>query len=383
MICCFQKSFTQEQQQKTIQDYEDEIKRYEQAITEKYEELRQLRQKLAELEKGKTTARKLEKKIENELKETEEKIKNCKAEIDKLCKLEAEVREKINLAMSTLTKYICEICNLKESLQKDVVFILYWKRAYGSFGLKDLTYYLYLLRSKNNLYNLAVSAKEKIEKRKETLERAYHSVVEKRKVTQKEYVSIIENKKTKEEELNKTVKLREYYEREVEKLRAAAKTLQSIIDNLEKKKKDTLEEMQKQYLAKQYIESMKTKFEWPVEGKIVSYYGKQKHDVLDTYIFNAGIKIQPFPESVDKSVKAISDGTVGYVGNIYPYGNTVIISHGGGYYSVYSGLKSVKVSLNAQVAKGDIIGELGEEPLYFEFRVNGKPVNPLEWLVGK
>jgi len=383
IIICLSQELSTQQQQKTQQDYESEIKKYEQAIIEKCEELKQLQQKLANLEKEKASAKKLEKKIERELRETEEKIKKCKDEIDKLCKLETDVREKIKLASATLTKYICEICSLQEKLKRDVMFILYWRRAYGSFGLKELTYYLYLLKSKNNLYKLAVGAKERVEKKKETLELTYRSVVEKRKDTQKAYASIVKNKKIKEDELNKTTKLREYYEKEVEKLKAAAKTLQSIIDDLEKKKRDTLEEMQKHYFIKQYIESMKAKFEWPVKGKIVSYYGKQKHEVLDTYMFNAGIKIQPLPDSIDKDVRAISDGTVGYVGNIYPYGNTVIISHGGGYYSVYSGLRSIRVSLDAQVAKGEIIGELGEEPLYFEFRVNGKPVDPLEWLVGR
>jgi murein hydrolase activator len=68
------------------------------------------------------------------------------------------------------------------------------------------------------------------------------------------------------------------------------------------------------------------------------------------------------------------------------YGNTIIVEHGGGDYSVYGALSRMDVRKGARITKGQVIGAVGandpELPphLHFEIRRGGPAVDPLEWL---
>jgi murein DD-endopeptidase MepM/ murein hydrolase activator NlpD len=70
------------------------------------------------------------------------------------------------------------------------------------------------------------------------------------------------------------------------------------------------------------------------------------------------------------------------------YGNTIIIEHGGGDYSVYSSLGKMDVKEGQRVKKGQVIGTVGtsdpELPphLHFEIRHDGAAVDPADWLRG-
>ena len=60
-------------------------------------------------------------------------------------------------------------------------------------------------------------------------------------------------------------------------------------------------------------------------------------------------------------VRAVESGTVEMAAPFEGYGPTVVVSHGGGYYSLYLYLKDVHVRPGAQVTKGQIIGTVGGE----------------------
>jgi murein DD-endopeptidase MepM/ murein hydrolase activator NlpD len=67
-------------------------------------------------------------------------------------------------------------------------------------------------------------------------------------------------------------------------------------------------------------------------------------------------------------------------------GNTIVIDHGRGVYSVYCHLSEVSVQLGQVVDTGQIIGKAGATGrvtgphLHWEVWVNGVAVNPLQWL---
>lgn len=88
----------------------------------------------------------------------------------------------------------------------------------------------------------------------------------------------------------------------------------------------------------------------------------------------------------DLSVTAANDGIVMFTDNIGIYGRMLAIDHGLGLTSVYGRLENVKVDKGELVKKGEEIGVVGRtgfsrnKHLYFEIRVHGLPVNPLEWL---
>ena len=84
-------------------------------------------------------------------------------------------------------------------------------------------------------------------------------------------------------------------------------------------------------------------------------------------------------------VHSVAAGTVAYAGSLGGYGNTVIVDHGGGYVSVYTGLGGISVGGGSTVGSGSVLGTSGslpggEQGLYFEIRYRNQPMNPLSWL---
>ena len=95
-----------------------------------------------------------------------------------------------------------------------------------------------------------------------------------------------------------------------------------------------------------------------------------------------GIEIQS-PEGA--SVVAVHGGTVAYAGSFEGLGNLVILDHGRQSFSLYGRLLDITVGRGEDVAKGQEIGRIGGSSpglpaLYFELRVGGRPVDPLDWL---
>jgi septal ring factor EnvC (AmiA/AmiB activator) len=81
----------------------------------------------------------------------------------------------------------------------------------------------------------------------------------------------------------------------------------------------------------------------------------------------------------------VHEGTVAYAEPFSGYGNLVILDHGGQSYSLYGYLASLDVTRGARVERGESVGTSGRPPtgepaLYFELRIDGKPVDPLQWL---
>ena len=121
---------------------------------------------------------------------------------------------------------------------------------------------------------------------------------------------------------------------------------------------------------------------WPVEGNFLYRFGRFVNPNNTTTRWN-GIGISA---AAGTPVKSVSAGTVAYAGLMGTYGNTVILEHGGGDYSVYGSLAQIEVRKGMRVAKGQILGTVGtSDPelgphLHFEIRRGGPAVDPTEWL---
>ena len=82
---------------------------------------------------------------------------------------------------------------------------------------------------------------------------------------------------------------------------------------------------------------------------------------------------------------AAHGGEVAFAGAFSGFGNLVILDHGGQAYSLYGYLSAIEVARGVAVQVGQVVGRVGRSPtgldaLYFELRIDGPPVNPLEWL---
>ena len=82
---------------------------------------------------------------------------------------------------------------------------------------------------------------------------------------------------------------------------------------------------------------------------------------------------------------AIHDGVVAFAGTFAGFGNLVILDHGSQAFSLYGDLLEITVQKGARLAHGQPLGTVGptssgSNGLYFELRVDGQPVDPLQWL---
>jgi septal ring factor EnvC (AmiA/AmiB activator) len=122
---------------------------------------------------------------------------------------------------------------------------------------------------------------------------------------------------------------------------------------------------------------------WPVQGKIIERFGKQRNAKFSTVTFNNGLKIAAAPGAEVRSVFA---GTVLFSQWFKGYGNLVILDHGNRIFSLYGNLKSPAVAVGDRINAGQALAGVGEAEeahsgyLYFEIRQDNKPEDPQKWL---
>ena len=121
---------------------------------------------------------------------------------------------------------------------------------------------------------------------------------------------------------------------------------------------------------------------WPARGPVAGGFGRQQNNRFGTSISRNGIEID-VPEG--QPVRSVHEGTVAFADQFAGYGNLVIVDHGNRAYSLYGFLSALDVSRGARVETGTAVGTSGPDPngkpsLYFELRVDGNPVDPLQWL---
>lgn len=118
-------------------------------------------------------------------------------------------------------------------------------------------------------------------------------------------------------------------------------------------------------------------------SRVTSHYGKRKHPVTKKYKFHAGIDLCG---KVAAPIFASATGHVTFAGKRNGYGNIVEISHGSGVKTKYAHLKNISVKRGQKVSRGQVIGRQGRtgkvtnEHLHFEIWVNGKHVNPYDFI---
>jgi len=113
---------------------------------------------------------------------------------------------------------------------------------------------------------------------------------------------------------------------------------------------------------------------WPVTGSVARRFAR--------VTASNGIEI-----AADEGAEAhaIHDGVVAFAGTFAGFGNLVILDHGSQAFSLYGDLLDITVQKGERLAHGQTLGTVGptssgSNGLYFELRVDGQPVDPLQWL---
>ena len=128
-------------------------------------------------------------------------------------------------------------------------------------------------------------------------------------------------------------------------------------------------------------------FTWPCPSsrKITSGFGYRDKPTAGATSYHQGYDIGA---SAGAAIVAAADGVVTSTGYSSVLGNYVILSHGGGLFTIYEHCSAVLVSQGQSVSRGSTIAKVGSTGvstgphLHFGVQLNGKYVDPGNYLKG-
>lgn len=116
------------------------------------------------------------------------------------------------------------------------------------------------------------------------------------------------------------------------------------------------------------------KMNWPTVGSRITQYYSWRHYAID------------IANKTGTPLYAADAGTIEVAGWGTGYGNQIVIDHGGGKKTRYAHLSKFNAEKGDVVSKGQVIGEMGSTGwstgphLHFEVIINGKKLNPLDYI---
>ena len=118
----------------------------------------------------------------------------------------------------------------------------------------------------------------------------------------------------------------------------------------------------------------------------MALFGDQRTFLIDGKPFGNSIHLGvDLASTAHAPIEAANNGIVVFAGPLGIYGNTVIIDHGLGLFSLYGHLSSIDTTVGKNVKKEEKIGLsgltglAGGDHLHFSILVGGQFVNPQEW----
>jgi septal ring factor EnvC (AmiA/AmiB activator) len=223
-----------------------------------------------------------------------------------------------------------------------------------------------------------------------------------REQKEKEQIEVLQ--KDQKQVVNQLSKKEKELKTKLEKHQAALRRLDNLISSLvkkeirksragEKNSKGKSENLSSEMLLSpegrlisKSFSGNKGRLSWPVaSGFISSGFGRQEHPVLKgIYTDNLGVDITTKPGS---KVRAVFEGVVGLASSMPGVDDQVIMIRHGDYFTVYSGLKNIRVATGDKVKLHQALGEIrkGENGPVLRFQVwkNSKRLNPQSWLAGQ
>ncbi len=314
--------------------------------------------------------RKEEKSKESAIKKAEELIQEKEKEFD-------ELRD----------KYAQRVVNIyKTGRPSELEMIINrdsWRdRVYREEYLKVISQYDRELASKVKQTIAQIDAEKK------SLERSLEDIkkIDSEKTSQKAWLE--KKRSMRNREIANLKRSKQELFQELEDRQEAARQMEAIITRLEREKENRIKELERRrredtLLAGGDFSAMKGSLPWPVDGPVISKFGSHKNPTLKTITENTGVDIR---SNAGSEVHAVFSGIVTTVTYIRGYGNTVIIDHGAGFYTVYTHVDDVEVDENVYVKARQIIAHVGKQDsgnssrLHFEIWGNREKLNPEHWL---
>tara|TARA_B100001245_G_scaffold22268_1_gene14603 strand:- start:1062 stop:2258 length:1197 start_codon:yes stop_codon:yes gene_type:complete len=372
-------------------DFDAELNYQSGAIDKVKKEIEETRRKIkSQKQKEKTTSRRLSN-IDKEISLTNKlysqlknELNNTEVEIDKLSKGIKANEQQLSKLRYRYSQRITQM--YKKGTLSDIEKILSsssWRQAIYRAKymgiISDIDQ-----RTQNKIKSLLID----IGKQRISLESNYRNKVRLKKDQEESKVSLRASRKKRQKELDKIKKNQSELTKYLEEKQAGMQELEALLKKIRQDKSsyDRADRIRKQQAAlkTQVFGKLKGQLPWPASGRVVKKFGRSWNSERKTTTENPGIDIKGKPGS---PVRSIIGGIVTTITYIRGYGTTLIIDHGGGFYTVYSHVTNVEANEGKEVRAGDVIAYMGDagsiegSKLHFEVWGNGQKLNPEKWLM--
>ena len=374
-------------------DYDEELKYQNDAINALKTEINQLRLKIKTAESRERSASTRISSLDEEISLTAKLIRSLKSE-------EEKTRSRILQLKSDILKNENELESLRARYKKRVV------NSYRKGRLTDLekvfssttwrqaiyrTQYLKIISDiEKKLTNKIERLLIQISQQKLELEAVLRNNLKLVRDKQQQISSYRDMRIDREKELNRIRNDKKALSNYIEEKEAGVIQLESIIKKVLEDKARFERELrirkQQEALKTKSFKALKGQLPWPAEGRIIAKFGRQWNSKLKTTTENPGIDIKGQPGS---PIRTVLGGVVTTITYIRGYGTTIIVDHGGGFYTVYSHVTNIQTVVDGQVQNGDIIAYMGDSgsingsKLHFEIWGKGQKLDPEKWLIKK
>ena len=248
-----------------------------------------------------------------------------------------------------------------------------------------------LLKVKAKYFKNLQSLLEQNEKDLNSTIQEQQNLISQQKALEQEQAKLEETHKNKEKDLSTAREKLKQAKQELEELKNSAKQMETLLKKAERER--NIQE-RKQGITTQKKDNLsvaKKSLPWPLNGQVISRFGKEYNNQLKTWIFRDGIKIAA---PAGTAVKTVESGKVIFAGPFRSYGQVIIVDHGLGFFTIYGFLQDMKAYVGQNLQSGAVIGTCGydrqgtavgqgKSALYFEVRSGTQALDPLIYLQAK
>ena len=377
--------------QESRRDYDAELDYQSEAINNVRKEIEETRRRIkSEKKKEKSTARRLTN-IDKEISLTDKLYTQLKQELGKtetdIDKLSTAIQANEHQLEILRDRYAVRVVQMyKKGTLADIEKLLSsssWRQAvYRSKYMGVISNIDQ--KTQNKIKSLLID----IGRQRIGLESSYRNKIRLKKDQEDSKVTLRANRKKRQQELDKIRNNQSELTKYLEEKQAGMQELESLLKKIrqERSSYDRADRIRKQQAAlkTETFGKLKGQLPWPAAGRVVKRFGRTWNSERKTTTENPGIDIKGKPGS---PIRSVIGGIITTITYIRGYGTTIIIDHGGGFYTVYSHVTNVETNEESEVQAGDVIAYMGDagsidgSKLHFEIWGHGQKLNPEKWLM--